>query len=143
MKISLTTDGVWFGDQVISDIDETLQKSSFRTASRIEQTAKALVSVGPGDPMHLRDTIRAVPARREKWKPAAFVFAGDRDRGVYWHWMVEFGTYFKKAHPFLRPAADRNFNAGLADAAHATQRVVNARRRAGDKARRIGMGKKR
>lgn len=143
MNIALTTDGVWYGEQVISDMTEELQESFFRSAQRIETDAKANVALGPGDPMHLRDTIRARQARQEKLKPSAYVFAGDRDRGVYWHYMVEFGTYESPAHPFLRPAADKNFSPALAEAAHAGQRAINRERRVGEKTKRIGTGKKR
>jgi len=143
VNIAINTAGTWYGDQVISDLRDELQKSFFESAKRIETDAKANVALGPGDPMHLRDTIRARQAVQERYKPSAYVFAGDRDRGVFWHYMVEFGTYFQPAHPFLRPAADKNFNPALAEAAHAGQRAINAKRRAGEKTRRIGMGKKR
>jgi len=143
MKIAMSIQGYWHGDQVIDDMNEELQESFTRAARRIEADAKSLVHVGPGDPMHLKDTIRSFPAVQEKWKPGAFVFAGDRDKGVYWHFMLEFGTYESDAHPFLRPAADKNFNPALAEARHTAQRVINRKRRITDKSRRIESGKKR
>jgi len=142
MNVAMGTDGIWYGDQIVSDMREELQEAFFESAKRIEADAKAICPVGPGKPMHLRDTIRARQARQEKWKPSAYVFMGDRNRGVYWHYMVEFGTYFQPAHPVLRPAADKNFNAAVAEAQHAGRRVINAKRRAGDKTRRIGAGSK-
>ena len=143
MNIKMESGGMWYGEQVVDDMKKELQESFFGTAKRIETDAKAICPIGPGVPMHLRDTIRARQARQERFKPSAYVFMGDRDRGVYWHYMVEFGTYYSPAHPVLRPAADKNFNAGLAEAAHAGQRAINAKRRASDKAKRIGAGLKR
>lgn len=119
----------WSGDEVIKDMEEELMKSSMSTANRVAADAKSKINEGPGDPMHLADTIRARAARKEKWKPGAFVFAGDRDRGVYWHYFVEYGTYDKGARPYMRPAVDKNFNFFKAESEHAAQRAINKERR--------------
>jgi len=142
MKIAMTTECIWYGEsgEVINDIQDHLQVSFLGSAQRIEADAKANVprSADPkaGEyPGHLQDTIRAVQARQKRYKPSAYIFAGDQfgkftGQEVYWHHMVEYGTYYRDAHPYLRPAADKNFNPALAEAAHATQRAVNAQRRA-------------
>jgi len=135
--------GLWFGEDVIDGMKTELEDALFTGAERIAERAKSLVHVGPGVPMHLKETIRARRARKEKWKPGAFVFAGDRLKGVYWHFMLEYGTYGEEAHPYMRPAVDQNFNAVAAESKRAVQREINKKRRVSAKTKRIQEGKKR
>ncbi len=163
MTGTLETSGVWNGKKITEDLYSELQDAHFQTAEKIADRARVLVPVGElsahgkgaAKRLHLRDTIRAKHKRKvsrvagfvrglisgdyETAIPGAWVFAGNRKRRVFWaHW-VEFGTYFKDAHPFMRPAADANFNAALEDAARAGQRVINKQRRTRTAARKAGI----
>jgi len=148
MISTIQTSSIWNGGEITKDMYSEMQQAMVKSAGQIAEKAKSLVPVGPGDPKHLKDTIRAKGRRKksgfellahglatgdyalETALPGAWVFAGDRADGVYWaHW-VEFGTYSGAAHPFLRPAVDANFNATLAESERAGRRVVNKRRRA-------------
>ena len=153
---AIETSSVWNGGEISKDMYQEMQDAMVHSANGIATKAKALVNEGPGDPMHLKDTIRAVGRRKrslfetithgiasgdyETALPGAWVFAGDRDKDVYWAHFVEYGTYFKAAHPFLRPAADSSFNEVLAEAERAGRRVVLKRRRARDAQRRASRG---
>jgi HK97 gp10 family phage protein len=123
-------------------------KAYFKIAERIRDQAKALVPVRTGQ---LKNTIRATKAKKKTAlvkfyqfitskgsyyadDPAAFAIAGDQfaratGKYVWWHYFVEYGTYFNDAHPFLRPAAIANFNPFLAEAERAGKRAVNSLRR--------------
>ena len=140
---SVTIEGIHYGPQAVEDMLIAMQKACSNTANRVRDTAKGLVRVGPGNPMHVRDTIIARNVLKEAYRPMSLVTAGNRDKGVYWHYMLEFGTYFSDAHPFMRPAYQRNFSAFKAEALRGGKRAINARRRATDKARRIRAGGKR
>ncbi len=146
MISTIETSGVWNGGEITKDMYTEIQQAMLTSAEGIANRAKQLVPVGEGVPQHLRDTIRAVGRRKrsraetlvrgifsgdyETALPGAWVMAGLRQLGVYWaHW-VEFGTYSKPAHPFLRPAVDASFNAVLAETERAGRRVINKRRRA-------------
>ncbi len=152
MISTIETSGIWNGGKITEDMYTEIQGAMIKSAEGIANRAKQLVPVGEGDPQHLRDTIRAVGRRKrsgletlaravvsriyETALPGAWVFAGLRRLGVFWaHW-VEFGTYSKPAHPYLRPAADAGFNPTLAHAERAGRRVVNKRRRTRAAARR-------
>jgi len=142
---AIETSSIWNGGEISKDMYAELQQSMIKSAEGIAVKARGMVPVGEGDPQHLRDTIRAVGRRKkslletithgiasgdyETALPGAWVFAGAREAGVYWAHFVEFGTYFKDAHPFLRPAADSSFNEVLAEAERAGRRVVLKRRR--------------
>ncbi len=154
-KTATSVKGIWYGEDIIDGMKFELQEASFKSAERIAAKAKSIVeysdipiiSSSPGKlghPGHMRDTIRARHARREKDMPGAFVFAGDRRKGIYWQWMLEYGTYDKGAHAFMRPAINANFDATVAEAARAANREINRVRRVKDKTRRIQVeGKKR
>ncbi len=140
--------GNWYGEDVIDGMKIEMGKALFKSAERIAANARSRVKysdipISKTHPGHLRDTIVARKAKKEKFKPGAFVFAGDRLKGIYWHFMVEFGTFFKQAHPFMRPAVSANFNATGAEAARAAKREINKQRRITDKTKRIGQGFKR
>lgn len=140
--------------EFVQDMYDELVEGFYKSAVRIRDRAKDLVPVGDlaahpdkaNPEMHLRDTIRAAKSRRKsqvsqllqyftergsfyKDDPAAFVIAGKREADVYWQYWVEYGTYFKPARPFMRPAVDSNFNAILAEAERSGRRAVNKRRR--------------
>ena len=144
---------VWNGGEITKDMYSEMQQAFLTSANRIADKARQLVPEGDleahgkkaSQTLHLRDTIRArgrrkrigenllhgvVSGQYETALPGAWVFAGDREKYVYWAHFVEFGTYDQPAHPFMRPAADANFDATLAEAQRAGQRVVNKRRRA-------------
>ncbi len=148
-KIVTEIKGVWYGEDIIDGMEFELQGAFFKSAERIAANAKSRVvrsdlPITPEHPGHLKDTIRARHARREKDMPGAFVFAGNVRKGIYWQWMVEYGTYDKSARPYMRPAINANFNATMAEAARAANREINRARRAKDKTRRIQVeGKKR
>ncbi len=134
MKVDVAYKLNWSGDEVVKDMDEELMKSSMSTANRIVIAAKSKVGrstrpITEKHPGHLQDTIRARAARKKKWKPGAFVFAGDRTQGIFWHYFVEYGTYDKSAHPFMRPAVDKNFNFMRAESEHAAKRAINKKQR--------------
>ena len=162
MISTIETSGVWNGGKITEDMYIEIQGSMIKSAEGIANRAKQLVPVGD-DPskhtnkaasktLHLKDTIRAkgrrkrsgfellargiVSGKYETALPGAWVFAGMRKVHVYWAYMVEFGTYFKDAHPFMRPAADAGFNPTLAHAERAGRRVVLKRRRTRAAARR-------
>ena len=147
---TVETSKIWHGGEITRDMYAEMQAAMLASAEQVAAQAKALVPVGKGVPKHLRDTIRAQGRRKrsrlevlthglasgdyETALPGAWVFAGERnkpkDQAVYWaHW-VEYGTYAKPARPFLRPAADANFNPTLAEAERAGKRAINKRRRA-------------
>jgi len=153
---AIETSSTWNGGEISKEMYQELQDAMVKSAEGIADKARALVPIGEGDPKHLQDTIRAVGKRKrslfdvisrgissgdyETALPGAYVFAGDRDEYVYWAYFVEYGTYFKDAHPFLRPAADSSFNAVLAEAERAGRRVILERRRARDAQRRANRG---
>ncbi len=135
-------------EDLAADMYEEQSKAFYTIAKRIRDAAWGLVPVLTGA---LRSTIRAARSRRKgalarlrqyitseggyyKDDPAAFVIAGDRNNRlgkgyIYYPFMVEYGTYDKPAHPFLRPAAYANFNPLLAEAERAGKRALNKRRR--------------
>jgi len=100
-----------------------LSNASFNTAGRIVIDARSRIHNVSGR------LAKSVRRRRSRTDNAAFVFAGNRREGVYWHYFVEYGTYNKPAHPFIRPAADKNFNSARAEHEHAVRRVLNKKRR--------------
>lgn len=139
MKTAIVTSKIWNGGRITKDMFEEMQGAMFDSAKRIAVDARRNVPLGPGKPKHLRDTIRARSARKGKVEmfihglatgeyetklPVAYVFAGNRLEGVYWHYMVEYGTYDKPAHPYMRPAVDVNFNPTLAEAERAVKYVL-------------------
>ena len=143
MNLTIDHELVWNGPQFAGDMYDELVEGFYKAAVRIRDTARSLVPVKTGK---LRDSIRARKSRKRgaigkliqfltaggsyyKDDPAAFVFAGNRREGVYWHYFVEYGTYNKPAHPFMRPAMDASFNAVLAEAERAGKRAINKRRR--------------
>ncbi len=162
MISTIQTSGVWNGGKITEDMYAEMQGAMIKSAEGIASKAKQLVRVGEDPSEHtnkaasktlqLRDTIRARGRRKrsgleglargivsgiyETALPGAWVFAGDRARFVYWHWMLEFGTYGNEAHPFMRPAVDSSFNAVLAHAERAGRRVLLKRRRTRAAARR-------
>ena len=154
MKATIETSKMWNGEALTRDMYHELQEGMVASAERIAATAKMLVPFGPGIPGHLRDTIRARGGRKgklraivhtlatgaqyEKALPTAYVFAGDREHGIYWPHFVEYGTYFRDAHPFLRPATDANFNATQAEAERAGRRALNKRRRERRQKKKLG-----
>ena len=148
ISVGIEVEGNWFGEDVIDGMQIELGDALFAGAERVANKARVLVEysdlpITQKHPGHMRDTIVPRRARKDKWKPGAFVFAGDRAKGIFWHYFLEFGTFFEKAHPFMRPAAISSFNANKAEAARAVKRELNKKRRITDKTRRIKAGKKR
>lgn len=148
---TVVTSKTWNGGAITRDMFEEIQSAMNASADRIAADARSRVNLGPGKPEHLRDTIRARPGRYGRLRtaahlvatgeyetalPVAYVFAGNRKVGVYWHYMVEYGTYESPAHPYMRPALDENFNPTLAEAERAGRRALLKRRRERARARR-------
>jgi len=163
MNVTVTTSKIWNGGEITRDMYAEMQQTMLNEAERIAATARQLVRVGKGVPRHLRDTIRAKAKRKETGLerlvhgitsgdyevalPGAWVFAGDRahkkDQAVYWaHW-VEYGTYDSPARPYMRPAVEANFSYMEAAILGAGRRVINKKRRARAKERRLAEGKSR
>jgi len=157
MISTIETSSIWHGGAISREMYTELQQAMVASAERIAETAKQLVPEGPGIPKHLKDTIVAKGKRKksraellvqsiaggvayETALPGAFVFAGTtggtKQTDVYWAHFVEYGTYESAAQPFMRPAADSNFDATLAEAERAGRRVVLKRRRTRAAARR-------
>lgn len=113
----------WNGKDIAGDMNAELANASFNTAGRIVVDARARIHNVSGK------LAKSMRRRRSRTDNAAFVFAGNRRVGVYWHYFVEYGTYDKPAHPFLRPAVDKNFNAARAEHMHAARRALNKKRR--------------
>lgn len=126
MSLEVNMSQTWHGDAIIKEMPEELEKGFLSSARRIAAAAKSLVPVKTGK---LKSTIRIRKAKKKKDRPGAFVFAGNRRENIYWHYMVEYGTYDKPAHPFVRPAIYANFNATLEEAKRAGKRVINKKRR--------------
>lgn len=113
----------WAGDEYKAAMPIEMLEGYKEGGERIAKTARSLIHNVSGA---LARTIRVGVSKVQQ---AVFVFAGSlRDR-IYYGPMLEYGTYDKAAHPFMRPAIDRNFNAVEAEAAHAGQRVINKNRR--------------
>lgn len=142
------------GPEFVEDMYDELVAGFYKAAVRIRDKARDLVPVGDlakhpakaNPDVHLRDTIRAGKSKKKnvlqnalqflsetkayyKDDPAAFVIAGKRSDRVYWQYWVEYGTYFKEARPFMRPAMIANFDPVLAEAERAGRRAINKRRR--------------
>ena len=141
MKATIQTSKMWNGGPITRDMFDELQSAMLDSAKNIAASARSKVPVRTGK---LRSTIRARPGRYGKLKteahglatgeyetalPVAYVFAGNRQEDIYWHYFVEYGTYDKPARPYMRPAVDANFNPTLAEAARAGQRALNKKRR--------------
>lgn len=137
MKFKTTTEIVWNGDEIIKDMRAELMNAFYGVGKKIVVDAKRRIHNVSGK---LAETIRVRKAVKEKYKPAAFIFAGNRQESVYWHYMVEYGTYDKPAHPYIRPAVNSNFNAIKAESARAGKRVINKRRREHAKGRLLAKG---
>jgi len=140
MSFKAKTEMVWNGDAIVKDMKAELMNGFYSIGQKIVADAKRRIHNVSGK---LAETIRVRKARQEKYKPAVFIFAGNRMEGVYWHYMVEYGTYDKPAHPYMRPAVNSNFNVIKAEAARAGKRVINKKRREHAKARRLSTGGKR
>ena len=127
--------GIWYGEQILSDLEIAVAKANDESAERIAARARVLVPYDESakttkeHPMHLRDTIRVRSGRKRRNKTDRFVIAGWRDKGVFWHWMVEYGTYFGKGYYFMRTAVDANFNSHIADMERHVNREFNKVRR--------------
>ena len=134
-KNEARVEGVWHGETIIVDVKEALIKGFETSADVIMAKARALIPLGPGKPMHLRNTIRK--RRGKKDKSSVFIYAGQRRKGVYWHFMQEYGTYNSPAHPFMRPAVDSSFNATVAESMRQGRREINKKRRISTKTRKF------
>ena len=121
MKTTVTTG--WAGDAYKMAFKTEMLDAYLNSANNIATTARSLVHKKSGA---MASTIRAGKSVEQN---AAFVFAGSiRDRIYYAH-MLEYGTYDRPAHPFMRPAMDSNFNSTLAEADRAGKRILNKERR--------------
>jgi len=140
MNITTETILEWYGDSYVAAMYDDMFEVYSNSANKIRNDAKRILAANLGGRTtgELETTIRA---RTDKDKNTAYVFAGQRERvsahykkhgvpvGIYWAIMVEFGTYWEPARPFMRPAADSNFNPLKAEAKHRAQRIINQERR--------------
>ena len=127
MSFKVKTEVKWAGDQYILGMYSDMLKAYGKSADRIRNAARSKVPVSKETKsIHLIDTIRA---RTSEEQNAAFVFAGDRSKKVFYAHMVEYGTYERPANPFMRSALDSNFNPTKAESERTAARSVNAKRR--------------
>ena len=134
MNFDASTAAAWNGKEIQQHMTKELGNEFYSSARRIEASAKNKVSrsdypITAKHPGHLQDTIRAARARRKKWMPGAFVFAGDRAKGIYWGHMVEYGTSKMEAQPFLRPAMQGQRATIISGATRGGRRVIKKPRR--------------
>ena len=124
-EIRVTTK--WAGDEYKAAFKTEMLDGYFKSAQNIRDKAKSGIHNVSGA---LSGTVRAVKSVEQN---AALVFAGSRREGIYYASFVEYGTYDKPAHPFMRPAADSSFNATLAEAERTGKRILNKARRMREK----------
>ena len=117
----------WAGDEYKAAFKTEMLDGYMRSAENIRDDAKGRIHNVSGD---LSSTVRVGKSVEQN---AAFVFAGSRREGIYYAPFVEFGTYDKPAHPFMRPAMDSSFNATLAEAERTGKRILNKARRMREK----------
>ena len=117
----------WAGDEYKAAFKIEMLDGYFKSAQDIRDKAKSRIHNVSGA---LSGTVRAARSQEQN---AAFVFAGSRREGIYYAPFVEFGTYDKPAHPFMRPAIDSSFNATLAEAERTGKRIINKERRMREK----------
>ena len=102
MNVSVNLREVWHGQEITADMAKELQTEFFNVAGRIVLDARSNIHNVSGE---LAASIRRARPR-ESTDPIAYVFAGNRREGVYWHGFVEYGTAKMAARPYLRPDVD-------------------------------------
>lgn len=122
MKVTVKVEGLADLNRRLTELPKAIQGRPLRTAVAaggrvIQQEAKARVPVDTG---LVRDRIRVMSMRQEQRNARAEVVVGVRRVGkvskkvqknrrrtdpFYWRF-IEFGTKFKPARPFLRPALE-------------------------------------
>ncbi len=115
MKVTVKVEGLADLNRRLTQLPKAIQGRPLRTAVAaggrvIQQEAKARVPVDTG---LVRDRIRVMSMRQEQRNARAEVVVGvrrvekntRRTDPFYWRF-IEFGTRFKPARPFLRPALE-------------------------------------
>lgn len=115
MKVTVKIEGLADLNRRLTQLPKAIQGRPLRTAVAaggrvIQQEAKARVPVDTG---LVRDRIRVMSMRQEQRNARAEVVVGvrrvekntRRTDPFYWRF-IEFGTRFKPARPFLRPALE-------------------------------------
>ena len=121
MNVSAKLSKVWNGKAVEHDTVQELRRALFNSAGQIVARARAKVPRASGA---LYRSIRRKRGSDTK-EPVAYVFAGDRAGGVYWHGFVEYGTKKMAARPFLRPAGDAARSSIISGAKRAVRKTIN------------------
>lgn len=85
--------------RIPAEIEARLEAATAQTAQRVAEAARGKVPVATGT---LRDAIHLEPNEHG----GVFVVAGNTE-AFYGH-LVEYGTAFTEARPFLLPAAEEN-----------------------------------
>lgn len=125
MNVTANVKQLWHGREISNEMMEALRDSLYASAGNIVASAKSRVPKVTG---RLAGTIRRARGKNKK-EPDAYVFAGSRRDGIYWHGFVEYGTAKMDAHPYLRPAADGARSEIIGGAKRAARRVINKPRR--------------
>lgn len=91
----------WHGDVVRKDLIVAVELCSFSIAKSVARTARNLAPVKSGA------LKRSIIAKKSKFKGGgAIIKAGGGDE--YYASFIEFGRKNAAAHPFLRPALEKN-----------------------------------
>ena len=125
MNFNVKTAAVWNGKEITTDMAKELANEFYSAAGKIMISAKNRVPRASGA---LSRTIRR-RRPRDRFKPEAYVFAGNRQEGIYWHGFIEYGTAKMAAQPFLRPAMDGNRGTIIRGATRGGRKVIRKPRR--------------
>lgn len=102
-KTTVNIDTKEFENELAAFINENAEQ----IAKQIRDDAKASVNVVTGN------LKRSIKARKSKFDDGGWIVYCDYRIGPHAH-LLEFGTEKMAAHPFLRPALDRNIAAAKA-----------------------------
>ena len=125
MNFNAKTAAVWNGEEITKDMAKELGNEFYSVAGKIMISAKNKV---PRATSRLSQSIRR-RRPRDRFKPEAYVFAGNRKEGIYWHGFVEYGTAKMAARPYLRPAMDGSRSAIVSGATRGGRKVIKKPRR--------------
>ena len=127
MSFNAKTAAVWNGKEIQRDMIKELGDGFYKDAGVIADKARGAVPKRTGK---LGESIRYTRSR-DKSKPAAYVFAGDTQRGLEYAAAVEYGTSKMEARPFMRPAVASTRYRVQVTARKSVQKVIRKPRRTG------------
>ena len=127
MSFNAKTAAVWNGKEIQRDMIKELGDGFYKDAGVIADKARGAVPKRTGK---LGESIRYTRSR-DKSKPAAYVFAGDTQRGLEYAAAVEYGTSKIEAQPFMRPAVASTRYRVQVTARKSVQKVIRKPRRTG------------